>query len=131
MKNPKNLDRQSSADRITYFLPLYYNPLVDTTWELTLELSCHAGFPTVSTWEIHRVIEYLNFTGVLLREMVSTLHLSWWKAIFHNCSHWHCASLSRSLCRVRSSLFDLTRYAIVSSAKSLIVESSPVGMSFM
>jgi hypothetical protein len=44
----------------------------------------------------------------------------------------HCASLSRSLCRVRASLFDLiTRYAIVSSAKSLIVESSPVGMSFM
>jgi hypothetical protein len=43
--------------------------------------------------------------------MVSTLHLSGWKAIFHNCSH--CASLSRSLCRVRTSLFDLiTRYAI-------------------
>ena len=56
--------------------------------------------------------QYLNFTGVLLREMVSTLHLSGWKAIFHNCSH--CASLSRSLCRVRASLFDLiTRYAIV------------------
>ena len=62
--------------------------------------------------------QYLNFTGVLLREMVSTLHLSGWKAIFHNCSH--CASfLSRSLCRVRASLFDLiTRYAILSSAKS-------------
>jgi hypothetical protein len=43
----------------------------------------------------------LNFLGVLLREMVSTLHLSGWKAIFHNCSH--CASLSRSLCRVRAS----------------------------
>jgi hypothetical protein len=34
--------------------------------------------------------------------------------------------------RVRTSLFNLiTRYAIVSSAKSLIVESSTVGMSFM
>jgi hypothetical protein len=72
----------------------------------------------------------LNFLGVLLREMVSTLHLSGWKPIFYNCSH--CASLSRSLCRVRASLFDLiTRYAIVSSTKSLIVESSPVAMSFM
>jgi hypothetical protein len=60
----------------------------------------------------------------------SMLHLSGWKAIFHNCSH--CASLSRSLCRVRASLFDLiTRYAIVSSAKNLIVESGPVKMSFM
>ena len=74
--------------------------------------------------------QYLNFTGVLLREMVSTLHLSEWKVIFHNCSH--CASLLKSLCRDRASLFDLiTWYAIVSSAKSLIVESNPVGMSFM
>ena len=28
MKNTKNLERKSSADRITCFLPLYYNPLV-------------------------------------------------------------------------------------------------------
>ena len=27
MKNTKNLERKSSADRITCFLPLYYNPL--------------------------------------------------------------------------------------------------------
>ena len=28
MKNTKNLERKSSADRITCFLPLYYNPLL-------------------------------------------------------------------------------------------------------
>ena len=27
MKNAKNLERKFSADRITCFLPLYYNPL--------------------------------------------------------------------------------------------------------
>ena len=27
MKNAKNLERKSSADRITCFLSLYYNPL--------------------------------------------------------------------------------------------------------
>ena len=31
MKNTKNLERKSSADRITCFLPLYYYPLAMAT----------------------------------------------------------------------------------------------------
>ena len=34
MKNTKNLERKSSADRITCFLPLYYNPLVGSKFKV-------------------------------------------------------------------------------------------------
>ena len=33
MKNTKNLERNSSADRITCFLPLYYNPLFKANYK--------------------------------------------------------------------------------------------------
>ena len=52
MKNTKNLERKSSADRITCFLPLSYNPLLQAKTRLLLDRGADMHFRDVKCMSV-------------------------------------------------------------------------------